>query len=62
MVRHALTINWQAPTELSSEWRGEGSASLCIIAEPSTQRHGGRYNLLNGEVFQRTGDPTPEVE
>jgi hypothetical protein len=62
MVRYALTINWQAPTEFNSEWRGEEPASLCIIAEASTQRHGGRYNLLNGEIFQRTGDTAPEVE
>jgi len=62
MVRHTLTIDEQAPTEFSSEGMGQGPASLCIIDEPSTQRHRGGHNLLNGEIFQRTGDATPQVE
>jgi hypothetical protein len=62
MARHTLARDWQAPAEFSSERMGQGPASLCIIDEPSTQRHGGRHNLLNGEIFQRTGDTAPQVE
>jgi hypothetical protein len=62
MARHTLAIDRQAPAEFRSEGMGQGPASLCIIDEPSTQRHGGRHHLLNGEIFQRTGDTTPQVE
>jgi hypothetical protein len=62
MVRHTLTIDWQAPAEFRSEGMGQGPASLCIIDEPSTQWHGGRHNLLNGKIFQRTGDTAPQIE
>jgi len=62
MVRHALTIDEQAPTEFSSEGMGQRPASLYIIDEPSAQRHGGRHNLLYGEIFQRSGDTAPQVE
>jgi hypothetical protein len=41
---------------------GQELTSLCIIDEPSTQRHGGCYNLLNGQIFQCTGDTAPQVE
>jgi hypothetical protein len=62
MARHTLTIDWQVPAEFSGERMGEGPASLGVIDEPSTQRHGGRDNLLNGEIFQRTGDTAPQVK
>jgi hypothetical protein len=62
MARHTHTIDWQVPAEFRSQGMGQGSASLCLIDEPSTQRHGGRHNLLNSEIFQRTGDAAPQVE
>jgi hypothetical protein len=62
MARHTLTIDWQVPTEFSSEGMGQGPASLCIIDESSIQWHGGSDNLLNDEIFQCTGDTTPQVE
>jgi len=62
MTRHTLTIDWQASAEFRSEGMGQGPASLYIIDEPSTQRHGSCHDLLNGEFFQRTGDTAPQVE
>jgi hypothetical protein len=58
MARHTLTIDWQAPTEFGSEGMGQGPTSLSIVEKPGIQRHGSCYNLLNGELFQRTGDAT----
>jgi hypothetical protein len=62
MARHTLTIDREVPTEFSSEGMGQELTSLCIIDEPSTQRHGGCDNLLNGQIFQCTGDTAPQVE
>jgi hypothetical protein len=62
MARHTLTIDWQALAEFHSQGMGQGSAPLCIIDEPNTQGHGGRHNLLNGELLQRAGDAAPQVE
>jgi hypothetical protein len=62
MARHTFTIDRQAPTELRGQGMGEGSASLCIFNESSTQGHRSRHNLLNGEFFHRPSNPTPEVK
>jgi hypothetical protein len=62
MARHTLTIDWQVPAEFRSQGMGQGPASLCLIDEPSTQRHRCRHNLLNAEIFQRTGDAAPQIE
>jgi hypothetical protein len=62
MARHTLTIDRQAPAELRSQGMGQGTASLGIIDESSAQRHRGRHNLLDGEIFQRGGDTAPQVE